>query len=233
MTHEVEEEHTATSLRLGARLRLGCTGLRRPAGRHYRIGTTSLLDAELFAFRVCYDDMFGPRFLDLLENCGAEVPGAGRPRRRGGPDRGADQGTIGFGCLGLAHLLEQQPPAESDSGTLLNRIVWMLYGLERPKYGSVIHGHNRVMRDRASAQQPFDEHAVVLHHITERGGPAVGAVTVIGYLPVGLRSGRLSSRSSPESAGTRDSPNADDANWAGAAWIQERCPARMIAVISF
>ena len=76
--------------------------------------------------------------------------------------------------LGLGHLLEQQPPAQSDPGAFLNRIVWMPHGLERPECGSVIHGHHHVLRDRASAQQPFDEHAVVLHHVAERGGPEGG-----------------------------------------------------------
>jgi hypothetical protein len=39
--------------------------------------TTSLLDAELVAFGVGHDDMFGARFLDLPENCGAELPEPG------------------------------------------------------------------------------------------------------------------------------------------------------------
>jgi hypothetical protein len=35
--------------------------------------TRSLLDAELVAFRVGHDDMFGARFLDLLEKDGAQL----------------------------------------------------------------------------------------------------------------------------------------------------------------
>ena len=137
--------------------------------------TMSLLDAELVAFRVGHDDMFGPSWLlDLLENCGAELPEPGNLAVAVVRTGVQIKVQSVLDRLGLGHLLEQQPPAQPDPGALLNRIVWMPYGLERPQCGSVIHGHNRVLRDRASTPQPFDEHAVVLQHVAERGGPEGG-----------------------------------------------------------
>jgi hypothetical protein len=76
--------------------------------------------------------------------------------------------------LGLGYLLEQQPPAQPDPGALLNRIAGIPYGLERPERGPAVHGHDRVLLDRAGAQQPFDESPVVLHRVAEGGGPEGG-----------------------------------------------------------
>jgi hypothetical protein len=72
--------------------------------------TGPLLDAELVAFRVGHDDMFGSRFLDLPENCGAKFPEPGDLTVA--VVRAGVQIKVQsvLDRLGLGHLLEKQPP---------------------------------------------------------------------------------------------------------------------------
>jgi len=112
----------------------------------------SLLDAEFVAFRVGHDDMFGPWFLDLHQDRGAEFTQPGDLAVAVIPAGVQIEVQPVLGRLGLGHLLEQQSPAQSDPGALLNRIAGMPYGLERPECGSAGHGHHHVAWDSASAQ---------------------------------------------------------------------------------
>jgi hypothetical protein len=74
-----------------------------------------LLDAELVAFGVGHDNMFGPWFLDLLENRGAEFPEPGNLAVA--PGRAGVQIKVQpvLDRFGLGYLLEQQPPAGPHS----------------------------------------------------------------------------------------------------------------------
>jgi hypothetical protein len=65
--------------------------------------------AELVAFRVAHDDVFGSRFLDLLENCGAKLP---------------ERGDLAVAVVRAGVQIKVQSVLEL-SGSLLSRIAWL------------------------------------------------------------------------------------------------------------